>query len=77
MNFQFFQFPSQKISAFRADPNVPIPGCYTAMVIKLRKKKFSENFQFWPIYGGPNIGFFDIFGILRLFFFFKCRKIAK
>ena len=38
--------------------------------IKWREKKNSENFQVGPIYGGPNIGFFDFFGILRLFYFF-------
>ena len=71
MNFQFFQFPSQKISAFRADPNVPISGMVSPRAIKWREKKNSENFQVGPIYGGPNIGFFDIFGILRLFFFYS------
>ena len=59
-DFAPFLFSIENKSAFRADPNVPIPGSYTAVVRKLREKKNSENFHFWPKYGGPKIGFLDI-----------------
>ena len=43
-DFASFLFSIENKSAFRADPNVPIPGSYTAVVRKLREQKIRNIF---------------------------------
>ena len=51
-DFAPFLFSIENKSAFRADPNVPIPGSYTSVVRKLREQKqFRKMFIF-----GQNTG---------------------
>ena len=52
-DFAPFVFSIEKISAFRADPSVPIPGSYAAMVRKLREKKNFGKFSFLAKIRGP------------------------
>ena len=50
-------FVNRKKSVFHADPNVPIPGSYTAVVRKLRENFFSENFIFGQNTGARKLDF--------------------
>ena len=69
VNFQFFQFPSQKISAFRADPNVPISGMVSPRAIKWREKKIRKIFKLGQ-YTGVRILDFSTFLEYYGYFFF-------
>ena len=60
-DFVPFLFSIENKSAFRADPNVPIPGSYTAMVRKLRENFFGGTFSFLAKIRGPENWIFSHF----------------
>ena len=68
-DFAPFLFSIENKSAFRADPNVPITGSYTAVVRKLSENKNFGNFHFWPKYGCHKKAF--------LYFFKKWPNLEK
>ena len=55
-DFAPFLFSIENKSAFRADPNVSIPGSYTAVVRKLRENFCFGKFSFLPKIRGPENG---------------------
>ena len=66
-DFAPFLFSIDNKSAFRADPNVPIPGSYTSLVRKLREKTKIGKLSFLAKIRGPENGIFRHFLTLRLF----------
>ena len=52
-DFAPFLFSIENKSSFRADPNVPIPGSYTAVVRKLRENFVFGTFLFLAKIRGP------------------------
>ena len=56
-DFAPFLFSIENKSAFRADPNVLIPGSYTAVVRKLREKKIRKIFVFGQNTGARKLDF--------------------
>ena len=56
-DFAPFLFSIENKSAFRADPNVPIPGSYTAVVRKLHEKKNWKIFIFGQNTGARKLDF--------------------
>ena len=61
-DFAPFLFSIENKSAFLADPNVPIPGSYTAVVRKLPEKIFSRKiFIFGQNTGARKLYFYIFF----------------
>ena len=68
-DFAPFLFSIEHKSAFRADPNVPIPGSYIAMVRKLHEKFIFGKFSFLAKIRGPENWIFRIFLKIAVIFF--------